>query len=108
MYEADDGWDYDGENLWHIGQSNRPIIIYEEVIRDLGQNYPNHRSQDEIERHNVLHEVLHRFVGPHDGTSLTTAGNMNPETTVTQDDAANALTRQQLRYVQYKEYRPEL
>jgi hypothetical protein len=108
VYEADQDWDYDSETQWHIGQSNKPIIIYEEVIRDLSENYPNHRSQGEIEGHVVLHEVLHRFYGPHSTattrqTNLTMMGNMDPETTVTRTDATNALSRLQLSEIQLEE-----
>ena len=108
MYEADADWDYDGEDQWHIGQSNGPVFIYEEVIRDLSQNHPGARPEAEIERHIVLHEILHRFFGPHQSLpleldNLTNTGNMDAPTTVTGDDTANALTRQQLRFIQEKD-----
>lgn len=95
--------DYDDEDGWHIGQSWRPVLVYEEVIRDLAANYPSAQSELAIERHVVLHEVLHRFYGPHGQGSLTEVGNMSPPTTVVGDDLANMLTRQQLRYVQDKD-----
>jgi len=70
----------------------------------------------------VLHEVLHRFFGPHfplpmppkpkardiEANNVTNTGNMNPATTVTGDDAANTLSPQQLRFIQYKDGYPKL
>ncbi len=80
------------------------MLIFEEVIRDLSVS--TSRDQGMIERHIVLHEVLHRFLGPRtmNGSSLLTDwGNMDPWTAVLGDDAANTLSRLQLRNVQYKD-----
>lgn len=56
----------------------------------------------------MLHEVLHRFYGEHGQGDYTDQGNTDPPTTITGDDAANALFRQQLGFIQYKEYYPKL
>jgi len=107
-YEADEAWDYDGEANWHIGQSFRPVLILQEVIRDLSV-VPVAQARADIERHIVLHEVLHRFYGPHHDPPqpMTDEGNMDALTTIVGTDAENVLSRLQLKGIQKKPNGPD-
>jgi hypothetical protein len=111
VYESTEAADYDGEPVWHIGQSNRPVLIFQEVIRDLSQTYVDTaspplqpQSRADIEKHIVLHEVLHRFLGGH-GTKppMTDRGNMIPRWTIVGTDTDNALLPLQLKGIQERE-----
>lgn len=107
VYEPDEAMDYDTEIAWHIGQANRPVIIYEEVVRDVAANYPGAQSESTIERRLVLHEVLHRFFGGHSSATmrqhnLTQTGVMRAtdyfgtSTVLVGTDEENLLSRLQL------------
>ena len=110
-YEGPDELDYDpNTELFLLGytflkMTDGPIAVYFETIRDVAANYPGGTVDEQVIRERiVLHEVLHRFLGPH-GAPGADEGVMNVEPTLLTGTALeNQLTPRQIRLMHEQSY----
>ena len=87
-----------------LKMTDGPIAVYFETIRRVAANYPGAVDEQVIRERLVLHEVLHRFLGPH-GAPGADEGVMNIEPTVLTGTALeNQLTPRQIRLMHEQRY----